>query len=565
MIYSKNTLIFIVLPISRMKKLFTILALLIFSFASVSYAQYWKWATGSICRKGIIESWPMAVDSAGNVYGAGIISSNLPDTSIKSIFGSDTVRGRKNVLLSVDSNGNYRWAIPISCAYIPTGPYSLISKISVGATGDIYIFGTFIDYYKIGTDSIASINRHAIFCARLTATGSVKWLKKVADNCDYNEGACGDIDVDGNAYVAGSFKGSSLTIGSSTLVNSGKSDVFITKLDTMGNPLWARSFGGDSVEAVLTVTTTQGGNVLVAGTHKSPSFSIGSTSFTNSSLYNYFFLVNYDYLGNFVWGKSITNSGYYSTIYNSTFDKWGNSYITGSYNNSISFGSTSLPGTGAISTFLAQYNSAGTYMWSRVFLNHYAGYSVIADKCANVFVSGATGYGYDHAFIANFDIFGTLLDSFQFNASGDDRSVLAVDNKGNLFIGADHYYNVSLGTDTLRMIDSTEEALFVAKYQYPFCDPNTHTLSTEIACSSNGEINLFPNPANNECTISFTNSRSALIRAELYDLSGRLMNKYQLNTNSSSISIKDIPVGAYFLKVLTDDENTTIRKLLIAR
>lgn len=48
-------------------------------------------------------------------------------------------------------------------------------------------------------------------------------------------------DPFGNILVAGEFSSATITIGTTTLTRSGGAfnDVFVTKLDALGNPLWA--------------------------------------------------------------------------------------------------------------------------------------------------------------------------------------------------------------------------------------------------------------------------------------------------------------------------------------
>jgi len=50
-------------------------------------------------------------------------------------------------------------------------------------------------------------------------------------------------DADGNVYMAGEFYSSSITFGSTTLYNTGVSDIFIVKFDSSGQVIWAQLSG----------------------------------------------------------------------------------------------------------------------------------------------------------------------------------------------------------------------------------------------------------------------------------------------------------------------------------
>ena len=58
------------------------------------------------------------------------------------------------------------------------------------------------------------------------------------------------VDASGNIYVTGYFQGTA-TFGSNTLTSNGSSDIFIAKLDSSGNWLWARNAGGSSRDIAM--------------------------------------------------------------------------------------------------------------------------------------------------------------------------------------------------------------------------------------------------------------------------------------------------------------------------
>jgi hypothetical protein len=78
-----------------------------------------------------------------------------------------------------------------------------------------------------------------LLCFSLQAqTASYEWLKSLSGlNDDVARGVC--LDSLSNAYITGSFSGTT-TIGGQTLTSNGATDIFIAKLSSNGNLVWAK-------------------------------------------------------------------------------------------------------------------------------------------------------------------------------------------------------------------------------------------------------------------------------------------------------------------------------------
>ncbi|HRU48088.1 MAG TPA: SBBP repeat-containing protein, partial [Candidatus Syntrophosphaera sp.] len=64
------------------------------------------------------------------------------------------------------------------------------------------------------------------------------WAKKAGGTgSDWGYGIA--VDTSGNSYVTGYFKGTA-TFGSTNLTSNGGYDIFVAKLDSSGNWLWAK-------------------------------------------------------------------------------------------------------------------------------------------------------------------------------------------------------------------------------------------------------------------------------------------------------------------------------------
>ena len=95
---------------------------------------------------------------------------------------------------------------------------------------------------------------------------------------------------------------------------------------------------------------------------------------------------------NWLWGQqgssSLNTGTYYSPI---ATDKIGNAYVTGTFNNSATFGSHVLSGN-AVNAYLAKFNSSGKVAWVKQAVNINNAYtiseSVTTDKNGNVYIVG---------------------------------------------------------------------------------------------------------------------------------------------------------------------------------
>jgi hypothetical protein len=82
------------------------------------------------------------------------------------------------------------------------------------------------------------------------------------------------------------------------------------------------------------------------------------------------------------------------------------------------------------------------------------------------------------------------------------------------------------------------------------------------------EVNILPNPAENNLTVSFINKEPQKICLSIFDLQGRILheetwNSMEMGKTSYTIGLNSIPSGQYF--ICLTEQNTSITKKFIKK
>ena len=142
-------------------------------------------------------------------------------------------------------------------------------SITVDAVGNIYTTGSFLDTIDFdpgpGTYNLSSAGWKDIFIQKLDANGNFIWAKSMG-GVSYDVGNSITIDALGNIYIIGVFEDTvDFDPGTGTyyLTSAGSRDIFIQKLDSSGNFIWAKSAGGSDYDGGSSIAVDTTGNVFV--------------------------------------------------------------------------------------------------------------------------------------------------------------------------------------------------------------------------------------------------------------------------------------------------------------
>ena len=204
------------------------------------------------------------------------------------------------------------------------------------------------------------------------------------------------IAVDGvdNVLAAGSFNGG-INFGGGLLTNAGGKDMFIVKLDSAGNHLWSKRFGDDQPQSGIeaTIAADGSGNILVSGSFKGTvDFGAGPLTTAGTDIY----VAKLDALGNHLWSKRF-GDGMPQAPQAPLFrcdvavDGVGNVLLVGDFAGTIDFGGGPLISAGSRDIFVAKFDQLGKHLWSKRFGDDQSqgAFSVAPYDSENVLIAGS--------------------------------------------------------------------------------------------------------------------------------------------------------------------------------
>ena len=160
-------------------------------------------------------------------------------------------------------------------------------SIAIDANENSYVTGYFSGSATFGTTTLTSSSEYYsdIFVAKLDNNSNWLWVKQAGGtNWDYGYGIA--VNANGNSYVTGYFYGSAI-FGTTTLTSSGDKDIFVAKMDSSGNWLWAKQAGGTSNDIGIGIDVDDNGNSYITGGFIDIA-TFGTTTLTSSGYYDIF-------------------------------------------------------------------------------------------------------------------------------------------------------------------------------------------------------------------------------------------------------------------------------------
>lgn len=355
-----------------------------------------------------------------------------------------------------------------------------------------------------------------LFLVKYDSAGNALWTASAGD--DYADECHGvATDASGSVYITGEFWSPSITIGNTTLVNSGSDDIYVAKYDATGNFLWAKSATGSNEDVCNDVATDHFGNVYIVGSFKSDSISIDGFTVTNTNAGTEdLFIIKFDGNGNVLWASNAAGFDR-DQAFGVASDASGNIYVTGNFRSgTISFGAVTIISSGGDDMFIAKFDSAGNALWAVNGLgNGYDyGFSIAIDAKSNAYVTGFFGsssivfgsttlnnVGGENVFLVKYDSSGNALWARQSGQSGFNdydygKDVAVGADQSPIIAGWDQASFISFGNDTLTNASATGSDFFFVKYDSSgnvlwAKNSGNSTAGRGYACAADGSGNAY--------------------------------------------------------------------------
>jgi len=299
----------------------------------------------------------------------------------------------------LDANGNFIWVKKYGDPYGDN-----ISSISRDVHGDFYIGGA--GYY-------APFYPNS-FVLKVNEDGTLIWKKAMGSS--YGSQSSSVIDANGNIYTLGTYANHAgendfnPSIGgvfsfpeSGDGVTYPNDDIFIQKMDSMGNFLWAKSIGASGYQTGTSIAIDPTGYIYICGNFRnSIDFDPGPAIYylTPTGMID-IFIQKLDTNGNFVWARSLGGS-FDENIKSITLDHLGYIYVTGAFQDTVDFNSglatENLISEGSNDIFLLKLKQYTNYIQGNVYndLNSNCSPNPGEQGLFNIFVEAAgddTSYG----------------------------------------------------------------------------------------------------------------------------------------------------------------------------
>jgi hypothetical protein len=357
--------------------------------------------------------------------------------------------------------------------------------VAVDETGNAYVTGYFggtsVDFNPDPTavDLHSSNGAFDIFLSKFDPSGTFLWTRTWGGSVDdYGYGVA--ADGSGNVYVTGRFSGDSVDFDPDPTIEdlhtSDSYDIFLSRFDSSGTFLWARTWGGNDVDGGYGVDVDKYGNVFVSGYFCSISVDFDPDS-TAVDLHlscggSDIFLIEFDASGTFVWARTWGGSDY-DDGWGVAVDEWGTAVVTGRFEGvSADFDPNPTAedlhsSNGDRDVFLSEFDSYGNFMWARTWggTNDDWGSRVALDGSGNICVSGGfagasvdfdpdpvaedlhSSNGGPDIFLSKFDNSGIFVWARTWGGSNYDYgNGVAVDGAGDVYVSG-LFYGASVDFD----------------------------------------------------------------------------------------------------------------------
>ncbi len=376
--------------------------------------QGWARTWGGV---GVDGAMGVAVDSLSNIYVTGTFE-DVVDFD-PNLAGTDEhiSNGFHDIFLSkFDPLGNMIWARTWGGEKTDIG-----LGAAVDDADNAYLIGVFQDEVDFdpgpGTNVLESNGGSDIFLSKFDPSGSLIWVRTwggdpVASVLWEDEIGCEIVlDSSGSVYVTGGFRGEDVDFDpgpGSDLHDSVeyegvyRTDAFLTKFDSAGSFIWAKSWGGSMYDIGIGATVDEYDNIYITGFFQPTAGWFGvdfdpgpENDYHDTNGWSDAFLSKFDSEGNHLWARTWGGEGGDEFGFGVASDNLGDILVTGHFWGTVDFdpdeGTTDEHySQGWWDAYLSRFNSDGAFIWAKTWGGTEPDFSrsVSTDASGNIVTSG---------------------------------------------------------------------------------------------------------------------------------------------------------------------------------
>lgn len=388
---------------------------------------------------------------------------------------------------------------------------------------------------------------------KIDANGSLIWQKSYGGTeSDY--AYCIQQTMDGG-YIVG---GTTYSNDGDVLLNHGLSDYWILKLDSTGEMQWQKSLGGSDYEDMFSIQQTADGGFIAAGSSSSNDGDVAGNHGDDD-----YWVVRLDTAGNLLWQKCFGGSYGENERYMSLTSD-GGCIVTGtsfSTDGDVTGNHIDADGYALGDYWLSRLDAAGNLLWQKCLggSTYEWGLSVQQTTDEGFITGGWTesndgdvsgNHGSNDYWIVKVDTVGNLEWQEPLGGTSFDLGVSVQQTTDNGFIIGGYAY--SNNGDVSGNHGNAD--YWIVKLE--------GDLATQVSQPLIYSYSVSPNPAKTQLEINFTILSPETI--SVYDLQGRVLSiKENDLCNKATLDIESLPDGCYILQAMNKKSGESeIRKFV---
>ena len=437
------------------------------------------------------------------------------------LVGYDIVDESSNQvkIVKTDSSGNFEW-----------------EKLYGGSGSDLgeYIFQTSDGGFLIAgssnsTDGDVTGNHgdHDFWILKLNTEGNIQWQKSYGGT---NEDMAKSIipASDGGYIISGHTKSNDGDVSS----NQGNADYWVVKIDSSGNLLWEKTYGGSNEDAAFNVEpTSDNGYILVGYTYSTDG------DITSNHGDSDIWIIKMNSSGELIWQK--TYGGSLDEMAETIKNTNDGGYILTGYSRS---NDGDVSGShGVVDVLVLKIDSSGTIQWQNLLGGSEGdGGNDVIQTADNHFVIAGYSRSHDGDLTEYYGTYTAWI--FKLTPSGE---LVWQHSFGNVIPS----FSLNIFEIAPDQFISSGESLGFWMMKFHYGELGMEEIQNQILTAS-------PNPVSESLQIT---AKGEMKKIHIFQSDGKLIQTLKINDDQKNIDFQTLPKGIYFVQIEFEKSSKTLK------